>query len=65
MDQLPADVRIVSINGKSISSAGVGVKILQDAISKDLLIRLKLDEGVAVPIIYLRSGNDIEVLEGS
>ena len=65
MEQLPADARIVSINGKSISSPGAGVKILQDAISKDLLIRLTLEEGVAVPIIYLRSGTDLEVLEGS
>jgi type II secretory pathway component PulC len=65
MGQLPPDVRIVSINGKSISSPGAGIKILQDAINKDLLIRLKLEEGVAVPIIYLRSGTDIEVLEGS
>jgi hypothetical protein len=65
MDQLPPDVRIVSINGKSISSPRVGIKVLHDAISKDRLIRLKLEEGVAVPIIYLRSGADSEVVEGS
>ena len=59
MDHVPGDVRIVSINGKSVASPGEGLQILQDAISKGSLIRLKLEEGATLPIIYLKPGTDV------
>lgn len=60
MDQLPSDMRIVSINGKAMSSLAQGLELIRDAVNANQLIRLTLEEGSMLPVIYLRVGEAVE-----
>jgi hypothetical protein len=60
MDQLPADMRIVDINGKAMPSLAEGLKIIRDAINNNRRIRLTLEEGSMLPVIYLRPGEEAD-----
>jgi hypothetical protein len=65
MDQLPSDMRIVSINGQAVSSVAQGLDLIRNAINNDHLIRLTLEEGAMLPVLYLRPGEEAEFKESN